>query len=268
VPQRRSPLGLGDITGIFSRFFVVGFYLPSFFALVAVDLVLGRPEELDKTGILVLGGAALLLALLLVGFRSEIWFKFSGYWLLRKHLIGRPPEPEDHGPRIVQWLRKTKFREATREYRDFVENGWGLNTWMAWPFIEAEFSERERELHVDALATVHFFQNACLGAVAVAVAFLIRAAHDPGELRVWGSLAGFVACALLSYVLYLGAVSAVRSWGQYKIVSALKHRGDVYEHLGLRRPNTFDEELEIARAANEWLQSGGDSRPPPELRAG
>jgi hypothetical protein len=32
-------MGFSDITGIFSRFFVVGFYLPSFFALFAIDLV-------------------------------------------------------------------------------------------------------------------------------------------------------------------------------------------------------------------------------------
>jgi hypothetical protein len=40
-------MGLRDITGVFSRFFVVGFYLPSFFTVVALFFVLER-ERLKR----------------------------------------------------------------------------------------------------------------------------------------------------------------------------------------------------------------------------
>jgi hypothetical protein len=266
-------MGLGDITGIFSRFFVVGFYLPSFFTLVVLLLLFRGAEDIGKSDILAVGGAALLLALLLVGFRSLIWFKFSGYWFQGRHQIGKPGPSEDAAApagfeaRALARLRETKFRRATREYRDYVKSGWGLDTWVAWPFIEAEFSERERELHVDALATVHFFQNACLGAVAIAIGCVADAADEPVRLGTLGSLVAAAGSLAAAWVFYRGAVSAVRSWGEYKIVSALRHRGDVYEHLGFRRPATFAEEHEIAREANAWLEDGGHS-PDVRLRGG
>ena len=90
-------MGLTNITGIFSRFFVVGFYLPSFFASFAVYLIFD--DEPKESNVLVVGGVALLVALLALGFRNGIWFKvFSGYTGRRqtRHMIGqrapiRPP---------------------------------------------------------------------------------------------------------------------------------------------------------------------------------
>jgi hypothetical protein len=208
-----------------------------------------------------------------VGLRTVIWFAlFSGYWFARRHQFGNGPPPDvpekeslrDHPwKRIEYFFTETRFRQATRDYRTYVRTGWGLDTWVAWPFIESEFTDREQELHVDALATVHFFQNASLGAGATAVALLATAATDgaigsqdnplfdePGL-----ALVAAVGCAVLAYGLYCGAVEAVREWGQLKIVSVLRHRGDVYRHLGLRQPVTFADEIDIANAANDRLIS-------------
>jgi hypothetical protein len=248
-------MGLGDIAGIFSRFFVVGFYLPSFFTLILANLVFHG--SLDDSRVLVLGGAALLLGLLLLGFRNVIWFQFSGYFLGSKHMIGGPAPPEAPVPGRRLPLRDrlgwNAFRWATEDYRRYVRERWGLDTWVAWPFIEASFTERERDLHTDALVNVHFFQNACLGALAVAVCLVIAATDDEPVLA--GSFLAVMAVAAVAvaYVLYRGAVAAVRLWGETKIVSAVAHRHDVYTQLGYRIPATQAEEREIGTHASELL---------------
>jgi hypothetical protein len=251
-------MGLGDISGIFSRFFVVGFYLPSFFTLVLLNAILKEPFDEDER-ILVIGGAALLLALLLSGFRDSIWFKFSGYFRHEhKHRIGgpRPLEaPGDGDRREWDWktkLRWNRFRDATEDYRRYVRVRWGLDTWIAWPFIEASLSEREREIHTDARATVHFFQNACLGALVVAVGLVVAAIDDPVLGRI-ASVALAGASLVAAYLLYRGAVGAVRGWGESKIVSAVAHRHELYASLGYRMPVTQAEEHEIGRHASELL---------------
>jgi hypothetical protein len=64
-------MALKDFNSVFSRYFVVGFFLPSYFALVAIyELAPGiyrhAFQGLDRgPSLLVLGGAALLLGLLL-----------------------------------------------------------------------------------------------------------------------------------------------------------------------------------------------------------
>jgi hypothetical protein len=93
----------------------------------------------------------------------------------------------------------------------------------------------------------------------IAGGLLARAIDDPSRFGTWWSLTGAGGSLALAYWFYRGAVSAVRSWGEYKIVSALKHRGDLYAHLGLRRPLTFTEEHQIAREANEWLENASHS---------
>jgi hypothetical protein len=248
-------MGLGDISGIFSRFFVVGFYLPSFFTLVMLNAIFKEPFDKDDR-ILVIGGAALLLALLLSGFRDSIWFKFSGYFgREHKHRIGgpRPPEAPREGD-LRGWtrLRWNRFRDATEDYRRYVRVRWGLDTWIAWPFIEASLTEREREIHADARATVHFFQNACLGALVVAVGLVVVAIDDP-VLGWFASLLLAVASVGAAYGFYSGAVGAVRGWGESKIVSAVAHRHELYESLGYRVPVTQTEEHEIGRHASELL---------------
>lgn len=80
-------MGLTDVTGVFSRFFIVGFFVPTFFALAALKVALSadfvppavRP---DKTGsFLVLGGAALALGLALLGLNYPIIRLMEGYAL-------------------------------------------------------------------------------------------------------------------------------------------------------------------------------------------
>jgi hypothetical protein len=63
-------MGLTDITGVFSRYFVVGFFLPAFITLVALWLSASSelvPDALGShsqgTQLLILGGVALVAGL-------------------------------------------------------------------------------------------------------------------------------------------------------------------------------------------------------------
>ena len=60
-------MALKDITGVFSRYFVVGFFLPAYFALVSLWLSASSdfvPNELERhseaTELVILGGVALV----------------------------------------------------------------------------------------------------------------------------------------------------------------------------------------------------------------
>ena len=161
---------------------------------------------------------------------------------------------------IVEKLRWNRFRNATDKYRRFVREAFGLDTWVAWPFIQASFTDRERELHVDALANVHFFQNACIGTLAIAVGLAVAAFDDPVLGGSVGSGIAAVVCLLLAYLCYRGAVAAVELWGENKIVSAIAHRHELYAQLGFRLPSSTAEEHETGVAVSDVLY--GESKGP------
>jgi hypothetical protein len=79
-------MALGDITSVFSRYFVVGFFLPAYFSLVAlwisssagfVPNTLQRHSETSQ--IAILGGGALVVGLALSGLRYFTIRLFEGY---------------------------------------------------------------------------------------------------------------------------------------------------------------------------------------------
>jgi hypothetical protein len=89
-------MALADIAGVLSRRFIVGFFVPVFFGLVALKLLVARaavPSDLRHAGggtqILILGGVALLLGLLLWGVHFSLIRFLEGYWLIAPD----PPAP-------------------------------------------------------------------------------------------------------------------------------------------------------------------------------
>lgn len=79
-------MSLSDVTSVFSRYFVVGFFLPAFFSLVAlwisssagfVPNTLQRHSETSQVAIL--GGGALVVGLALSGLRYFTIRLFEGY---------------------------------------------------------------------------------------------------------------------------------------------------------------------------------------------
>jgi len=78
-----------DIGGIFSRRFIVGFFLPAFFGIVALKLLVdpralphALRTESGGTQFLILLGVALLLGMLLWGLHIPLIRFFEGYWLI------------------------------------------------------------------------------------------------------------------------------------------------------------------------------------------
>lgn len=78
-----------DVAGVFSRYFIVGFFLPAFFALAVLafglssDALPNRFENYGDAGkIAVVGGAAILLGLALLGLNYQVLRAFEGYPLV------------------------------------------------------------------------------------------------------------------------------------------------------------------------------------------
>jgi hypothetical protein len=83
-------MGLQDVTGVFSRYFVVGFFLPAYAALVLLWLTASSefiPDGLQRhsegTQLLILGAVALVVGLALSGVSYEVTRLFEGYPLER-----------------------------------------------------------------------------------------------------------------------------------------------------------------------------------------
>jgi hypothetical protein len=110
-------LGLSNISSVFSRFFVVGFFLPPFFGLVLLWQTLAAPfppnrlKYGDAVDVAVLGGVALVIALLLsaahVPIRTLLEGDVDAQRLARVWPFGQ----------LLEWLRgrERKRRQKTRD---------------------------------------------------------------------------------------------------------------------------------------------------------
>lgn len=83
-------MALTDITGVFSRYFVVGFFLPAFVSLASLWLSAssqfvpnGLERHSEATQLAILGGVALIAGLVLSGVSYYITRLFEGYPLER-----------------------------------------------------------------------------------------------------------------------------------------------------------------------------------------
>jgi hypothetical protein len=106
-------MGLKDVAGVFSKYFVVGFFLPAFFALVALSVFLSHdalPKDYrgysTSTQILVLGGLGLLFGQLLSGLNKPIIRLFEGYALE----TGRT-KPNSRLDRVRRWKSRRWLRQ-------------------------------------------------------------------------------------------------------------------------------------------------------------
>lgn len=111
-------MALTDVAGILSRRFIVGFFIPSFFGIIALKLLVDHralPSDLRTHGggtqLLILGGIALLLALLLWGLHYPLIRVFEGYWLvavIRPQRSAPWREDENHKHRVRRKLRRAR----------------------------------------------------------------------------------------------------------------------------------------------------------------
>ncbi len=136
-----------DVAGVFSRYFIVGFFLPAFFCLVALSQVVsdgflpGFYMDLsDGTRIIVLGGAGLFLGLLLLGLNWQIFRLLEGYPLTERR---RRPS--------FRWITEIFVARQNRNYsrlvgiRDDDQRPSAVRSNAAWR-LDREFPPNEDQL--------------------------------------------------------------------------------------------------------------------------
>lgn len=294
-------MSLPDIAGVLSRYFVIGFFLPVFFTLMIISQAVsaGFPvpgvyeKHSEGVRVLIVGGAALLLGLLLSGFRFVIDSLFAGLFLLprpgslfasylrlwtwlvllpqrlafRRHLRHRdsPLHPERRQP--AAWyldrrypqregrLLPTSYGNTKRATADYAWSRWRLDLEAVEDRIALLMSDGERESHLDARTDLAFFVNASLGALAILGALL--GDQVSRHVLAWKTASFIFIALLVAAALFYGqAVNMLERLGRLKRASIDLHRRELYDKLGMKRPVDFSDEWTIARAVNKTLLWG------------
>jgi hypothetical protein len=136
-------VGLTDIAGVLSRKFIVGFLLPAFFGCLALKLLVadaaipsGLRDAGGATQILIIGGVALLLGLLLWGVHYPMIRVLEGYWLIAPTLPDREPPRGDIQPLERPGTFAVRARKAARAPARFLNRKrlalgeWKKNRWV------------------------------------------------------------------------------------------------------------------------------------------
>jgi hypothetical protein len=288
-----------DLSTIFSRAFVLGYYLPAFFALFVLWKSLPKTvQPLDfehystGTQLLIVAAFGIPLGLLLSGLNYSILRIYEGYplqhaqqWLgfrtLHKLLItprlrefGDLARRKREGDSKAAWLLDrrypssegqilpTRFGNAVRAFEHHALVRWGLSTVAAWPRIELLLSEQESTVLAAVKSDADFLVNASLLSYGVGVTLLVNAGVTGSRWVAWLiSLVPFV----VGYCLYRIAVGAATRWGSEVRSCMDLHRLELYGRIGVRLPATKEEEARIANAINQCLLYG--KRLPNSVRA-
>jgi hypothetical protein len=245
-------MALKDVAGVFSAYFVVGFFAPAFFAIVAVVQVLdvsSISDDYDQAGaaaqLLVQGGIALLLALVLSGLHYPVLRLFEGYplkrfrdvepfaWLYRAMVgrwekrydklesVRRQSQPSKQRTAAAQQLARyfpdrqglmpTRFGNAIRSFERHPRERYGLDGVTIWPRVELLLSDQERQVVSQGETDVAFFVNTTLLLPVVGTVLFVDAIVD-GRLNAswWAALAllFFAAWPFLNAMPLLGGVVA------------------------------------------------------------
>ncbi len=294
-------MGLQDVKGVFSQFFVVGFFAPAFFMLVVLRLLVGEdglPQDYQSssegTQLLIIGGAALLTALLLSGLNRPLMRTYEKGYLLKavppvgKWAVARwqyrfdqlvamraqeSPSPErtaaarrldDQFPQSRNGVLPTRLGNVMRASEAHPRVRYNLNGVMIWPRIALLLSAEEHERLTNERTTFAFFLNASFLSVLVGGAWA-ASLLDTSASAVIAAGGAVLVAATVAWVLYVAACDAAMGYG-YAIRSAVDlHRFDLYERLGVERPTTIAAEQDAARAVNRCLRFGEPI--PDKLRA-
>jgi hypothetical protein len=290
-------MSLKDVTGVFSRYFVVGFFMPAYISLVLLWLTASSefiPDSLEDhsqgTELLILGGVALVVAMALSGTTTTITRLFQGLWppelmwwplrsneLRRFHrLVKIRDHDPDPGTRTdAEWafdsnfpgdelaVLPTRVGNIMRASEWHSYRRWGLDGATVWPRVEALLSDGERELLLNAKIDFYVLVNATLGASVVGVLLIVDSAINDGGLT-WWQWPLYIVPFLIAYLLYRAAQWPARQWGGSVRSGVDLHRFEVYEKLGFRTPTSFSDERNLAREVNKVL-AYGETTPPDDL---
>jgi hypothetical protein len=206
-------MGLKDFASVFSRGFVVGYFVPAFVALFAVVLLAYEStlpdaftEETGATQVLVLGALALVLGLALSALNRPVLRLLEGYPLARASgkratrlndaLTDRfrkrfdalneqleNPEVEDptraalelqeEFPAARDLILPTAFGNVMRSFETHPRRRYGLDGIAIWPRIELLLGEQELDTIGEAQANVNFFVNILVVSMLVGVVIAV-----------------------------------------------------------------------------------------------
>jgi len=285
---------LNEFAGVFSRAFVVGYFIPAFIALIVLQLSVsddalpkGYTRYSETTELTIAGATAVVLGLLLSGLHVPVLRLFEGYPLKNSKLL-RPVcklalevqqrrfdplrkaatspirskersnairELDRHWPAEASQLLPTRFGNTLKAFERHPRHRYNLNGVAAYPRIAALLTEAERELATEARTDVAFFINGALLTVVVGLYVLIDSVWHGW----WDS--GYILLALFLPLLvylsaYQGAIQAGTRWGLAVRASFDLHRLELYERMGLRHPVDPAEEHELAEGLNRCLVYG------------
>jgi hypothetical protein len=285
-----------DVTGVFSRYFIIGFFVPSLVVLGLVSQLLTE-ESLPAVyqdasagaRIAVIGGASLLVGLVLLGLNHPVLRLFEGYplmrrwwaWPIRLPLVGwqrrrlKRAWRETQGTRTEVEKRNARYRlarrfpsdlpccdvlptgfgNAVRAFERYSKIRWGLNAIAAWPRIEALLSSDEQALLADAKGNIAFFVNGSLLAWLAGVALIADRQLSHANTLPSGVL--YAIPFVLGACCYWASTTAAIAWGEVVTASIDLHRLELYQKIGLRPPTDFTDEREnIAPAFNAAVLRG------------
>jgi len=288
-------VGLSDVAGVFSRYFIVGFFAPCFFVLIALSQTLTKsalPPVYVEAGngarVAIIGGASILGGLVLLGLNYPILRLFEGYplrghwytriidvpltaWQKRRLRKAREKTVAQDADQIAKnnatWrlgrkfgadddkVLPTGFGNAIRAFERHSKIRWGLNAIAAWPLIETQLSEQEVQTQSDVKGDVAFFVNGALLATVGGFGLIADAAANR-SLHSPEQVA-YAVPFVISALLYWASVGAAIQWGEAVRASIDLHRRDIYQKVGLRTPVNFTDEREVvAPALNASLLRG------------
>jgi hypothetical protein len=285
-----AAVGLNDVAGVFSKYFVVGFFIPAFFTLAALKIVLsdalvpGAVQKQTAGSFAAIGAVALLVALLVLGLDYPLTRLYEGYPLKL------PYRNRTYAP--IRWLgvQLTAVQRWRRRKLVSLIQDPDTRAAAAWLY-ERRYPYQESALMPTRLGnTIRAFEEYSRSRWGLdgivfwphVVAILPpeeQQLHDDarGDFAFFrnASLGSFVAAwvmladllanhphpnwlawiyalpFVLVYAFYVGSAGAAERWGMQVRASFDLHRFDLYDKLGLRRPRT----LWAERAQNEALSS-------------
>ncbi len=285
-------MGLGDLTGVLSRYYLVGYWVPSFFAMGVLAHCL--PESSLPSSyvalswsakFLVLGFIALPIGLTLLGLRYPLIRAFEGYPfegpLFRRSVLRRVRS-------ALIALQQRSF-DRLKGIRDSEPDGSGAQT-MAARLLDRRFhSDRAKLLPTRFGNAFRAFENYSytrygLDFVAIwprvdgllseqerelhtnaasDLAFFMNSALAAFIVGVWLAIEAAVDWwayplpFVASYLLYRASIGAAERVGAERRTSVDLHRLELYERLGVRKPASVTvERTNQARAVNRFLLWG------------
>jgi hypothetical protein len=285
-------VGLGDLTGVLSRYYLVGYWVPSFFAMGALALWLPKDSlPSNYLGLswsakfLVLGFIAIPVGLTLLGLRYPLTRVFEGYVFegqffrsgyprhLRSGLVWLQAQPFERDLQVRDnETEKSEARTAAAQRLDRrfpPDPSTLLPTRFGNTFRASEYYAYTRYgldtvaiwPRIDGLLSEQ--ERELHTNAASDLAFFMNgalAAFTVGivlaaetALKWWQYPLWFV----VSYLLYRASIGAAERLWTERRASVDLHRLELYERLGVRRPPTPNEERSgHARAVNRFLLWG------------